>query len=769
MVAVDGVPGGSGSRERSDDLMESSPRRCAVWWLPLAFCVTAWPAYAEEAAAVSSAATELDTVHSVAKRLRRGDVQAPPSTVTTLEGDELQQERIDQIEDLQDLVPGLQIDSVDPYETYVSLRGLSDGNDGEINIGLAGSVASYLDNIYLSRAGMIPRDLVDVDYVRVLSGPQGTLFGINTGGGVIDLHTKQPTFVPEGSLRQSFGQNGYVQTRAVASGPLGGHWAGRVSASRTENDGYVHNIRNGHTLGGSRSVGIRGQLLYQPSDDFSLKLAADYSKQTGNPVQSFYRSTPVDGVNSFLAKAAVLGFTPVFGDKVELDRESRYRLEQGGGSVEALWQLDSGHQVRAVTGLRYFGYQPNAADRLPVSLYDTQGTRIRDRVWSQDLRLESPRGAFFDYVLGYTYQGQSMDTLAKTNYDDDYPTIYYGNTSYTGLSVVRWGKLNEQLHSVFGQGTFHLGDAWDLVAGLRYTYERKSGSFRRANRAAYNSGWLVEYYTLPSAIVNLNHRIGDHLTAYAGASYSEKSGGLNISAGAARALKSTDTLFIEPESTRSAELGIKADWPEQRLNLATALFWTEVRNFQTNGYDEENDISYLTNAGDIRTRGVEAALRFSASERLQLNLGATYLDATYLRYPNGSCPAELGADAPVYCDHAGERIVRAPKWTYNVRARYGWQLANGWNAFVSGRYSYRSWFNSTLDNSVLTRVPGYGLLSFNAGLDGERGNGHAWSASVWVKNVLDKHYFRTLRGGGSEVYGALGEPRTLGVSVEYRY
>ncbi|MBD1552454.1 TonB-dependent receptor [Pseudomonas typographi] len=741
----------------------NGPRR----WLPRAMLLAApWSAL-PAAAAAELESTRLNTVTVTGNRLDRQSAQQPPASVTTIGGEQLESERINSIDDLQDIAPGLDVSSSDPYDTRVSLRGLGDGTDGEINIGMASSVGQYLDGVYLSRAGMIPRDLMDIDNIRVLSGPQGTLFGINTGGGVIDIHSRQPTFTPHASFSQSFGQRGYWQTRAMVSGPLSEHLAGRLNIATTNTDGNVENVRDGHRLNGSKREGLRGQLLFEPNEVFSLKAAVDYSSQTGEPTLTLYDSHAVDGVDQFLQKARQVGASTVQGKKVDLDEASYIRLEQGGGSLTAQWDFPSGYSLRSISGYRYFLYKPNSTDALSIPLYDTKGSAVHDRVWNQDLRLESPKGSLFDYVLGYSYVGENMDTFASTNYSAGYPTAWYGNTSYTNLSVLRWGELNEDIHSLFAQGTLHVTSAFDITAGARLTYEKKSGMFKRLNRANYDSGDLTEYHHLPSGTLNFSYRLTPHALTYLALSYSEKSGGLNVSAGAARSLKSTETLFILPETTRGAELGIKTDWLDNRVGFDVALFWTLVRNFQTTAYDWQNQTSYLTNAGDVRSRGAEAALNLKPTEHWSVNLGAAFLDVSYLSYHDGRCPPELtlGANAPTSCDLTGARAARAPKWTYNLRSRYEWDLG-GVQAYVGGRYSYRSWSYGTLDNSEFTKVPGYGLLSLTTGLSGRLEQNQRWNASIWVNNALDKRYYRTLKAGDyGSAYGVLGEPRTVGMTV----
>ena len=159
------------------------------------------------------------------------------------------------------------------------------------------------------------------------------------------------------------------------------------------------------------------------------------------------------------------------------------------------------------------------------------------------------------------------------------------------------------------------------------------------------------------------------------------------------------------------------------------------------------------------------------TRRLSIDLAGVYNDARYTDYDNARCAPEvtLSPKPPVSCNLTGQRVFNAPKVTWNASARYAWRSANGLDNFVGARYAYRGWMNGTVDNSALTRVSSYGLASFSAGTGGklERGD---WSASLWVNNAFDKTYYRRLSNGDyGTVWGWLGEPRTVGATLTYKY
>ncbi len=714
--------------------------------------------------------TRLATVQ--VEGVREADAQQPPSSAQKLSGKTLEQQGVYRLEDLQQVASGLDVSSIDAYDTRMTIRGVGDGGGTEINIGMPSSVGLFLDNVYLSRPGMMSNDLLDIESADVLSGPQGTLKGFNTTGGAVDIHTRKPTFTPEGSLRQSVGQRGYTQTQAMFSGPLTETLAGRINLSHTEKGGYIKNEYTGHDLGGSNQDGIRGQFLWQPVDDFSLRVIADYNKSTSYPVLVLDKANAVNGTVPYQNRANLVGAHLVGGGyKVNADDENAAYVKQGGISAEANWTLANGYNLRSVSSYRYFGFQPNNTDTLDVPLYAGSGADARDRIWSQDIRLDSPKGELFDYALGATYWGENLDTFAHDYYaPGNQTTQYYGSAINTGKNVKRWGEIDDTVFSLYAQGTLHVTDEFDITAGVRDSYNKKSGSFRRVNKNDFDSGELNQYSNLPAAMVNLGYFFLPNLQGYLTVAYGEKAGGLNVSQGAA-STAGYDSLLVDPEDTRGGEIGIKSHWLENRISFDTAVFWSEVRKFQTNAYDVETQSSYLINAGTMRSRGVETNLTLRPLDGLSVNFNGTLLDNTFLDFKGGKCPAEvtLAPGAPTSCDLSGSRVFRSPKVTYNLTSRYEWQTFDALQAFVSGRYSYRTWSYGTVDNSEFTRIPGYGLLSLSTGLSGKYNEG-TWNASLWANNVTDKRYYRALNTGDyGSAFGILGEPRTLGMTVGYDF
>lgn len=708
----------------------------------------------------SDNATELDAVQIVARKKKEEHPQRPATAISRVRGESLAELHIEDVQDLQYVVPGLYIQSTDSNDTQLTIRGVGDGGgqtSGDQNIGMPSSVATYVDNVYFPRPGII-RSLTDIDYVDVFKGPSGTLFGQNATGGAVDIHTKAPSFEREGSVSLSYAERNTSKLTTALSGPIDDVAAYRVTAVYAHSDGSVVNLEDGERINGYERQGLRGQLLLRPSNAFELKLTADYGAESASPTRVF-KSVG----SAFATTARNIGATYVTGGRETIvDDVTTTETEQGGVSAEATWKLDSGYKFRAVTAWRHYHYVPQYADELSVRIYSDSGTAVDDTTITQDFRLESPHGEFFDYVAGISYFRDRQDTEAHTRYANTDTVTQYAGSAFKGLDIVRYGHLTDEMSSLYGRGTFHLSDRLDLQFGARATYNDRDAQFVRRNRAAFDSGDLRIHKVLPSATGSLKFHIDDDWSSYLSYGYGQKAGGINVSAGAARKA-GFDTLILKPETTRNLEIGVQGALVPDKLTLQADVFRTLVSDFQTQAYDELNATSYLMNAGDYRSQGVEVALRAQPVDRLDVVLSGIFNDVRYTDYRRALCPPGVTA---TYCDLTGQRVFNAPKQVFALAARYNW-VQGDFKPYASARYTYRGWTYGSVDNDESARVPGYGLAAFTLGAKLPVSGGE-WDAALWVTNAFDKLYYTRVNGGGT-VIGYVGDPRTVGLTLAYAF
>lgn len=731
----------------------------------------------------------LETVTVTARR-REESAQSVPTPISVVSGQALESQRVYRIQDLQQLTPSLNVAYMHARQSSVSIRGL--GNNPASD-GLEGSVGLYIDNVYLGRPGMAVFDLMDIEQLEVLRGPQGTLFGKNTTAGVININTRKPTFTPERSIETSIGEDGYFQTKGTISGPLTDDLAGRFSAYRSRSDGDIKNEYDGHDINGGSREGFRGQLLFKPNEDFNLRFIGDYNEESSSAGTRVLTSTgpTINGVNRYESRAAAVGATLVDGSdrKVNLDSDQRVTVHQGGGSVEANWKMPNDFTLTSVSSYRWWDFTPRNDDGLDVPVSYNAGVSVEDKQWSQEVRLASPTGGAFDYVLGAYYFGSKLD---NKSFSFNGPLADIWNGTPTGalanVSSVGKGHIETDSFALFAQGTWHLTPKLDLTAGIRGTYEEKSAwvnrnasvggaavtgaalTARNGRYGAYDSGDLNQYSASPSGLLNLSYHFNEYLLGYATLSHGEKSGGVNLTVGTAPTA-GADSLLIGTERANNLELGFKSTLWDNRLQLNGNLFWTEVHGYQTTAYDDANRVTYLTNAGAVRSRGLELESTLVPIRGLTLNLNGSYNDVRYLSYKDAPCPPEvsLQAGAPASCDLSGHQVVGASKYIANVNGEYKWNWNNGLEEYVTASYAYRSKAVGTVEDSDYAQIPGYGLVNLSTGFRGDLGPGQ-WDVSLWLKNAFDKTYYTTLWSEGNGGYsGLLGSERTLGVTGRYDF
>ncbi|MBB4867919.1 iron complex outermembrane receptor protein [Pseudomonas nitritireducens] len=771
--------------------------RCAIVLLALGGSLPALAEETEESSTtskpVSAAPAKADATLgkvTVTARRREEDSQKVPTPITVVGGETLETQRVYKVQDLQQILPSVNVAFIHARQSSIAVRGI--GNNPASD-GLEGSAGVYLDNVYLGRPGMAVFDLLDIEQLELLRGPQGTLFGKNTTAGVLNISTRAPTFSPERSVEVSGGQDGYFQGKGTVSGALTDTLAGRVSAYRTRDDGYIKNIHDDNYLNGGERQGIRGQLLFKPNEDFDLRWINDYNEEdSSNGSMVVYGAA-----DRFWQRAAAVGASPIRDPdkhKVNINARQHVSVHQGGSSVEANWNLNGGYKLTSISAYRYWHFTPANDEQLDVSAINNTGVEVHDRQFSQEIRLASPTGGFFDYVLGAYAFNQNLGNKTFTSYGPLADRYLLGtdlnalNNTYSKAN----GKIETDSFALFAQGTWHLTDKLDFTAGLRGTYEEKDAKVqrfspvggtpatgagavvRRNQLGAYDSGDLSLYSFAPSALLSLSYQFTDDLLGYASLSHGEKSGGVNLAVASAPTA-GADSLLVGPERANDAELGIKTTLFDNRLQLNTNLFWTGIHGYQaTTLYQPPGStqlVSVLSNAGSVRSRGLEFEATALPVRGLTLNFNGSYNDVTYLSFKDAPCPAEVSTQpgAPATCDLTGQRVVGASKWIANLNGEYAWNLDDGIRPYVSGSYSYRSEAEGTLDNSDLSKIDGYGLANFSVGLRKDLGDGQL-DASVWLKNAFDKDYYLAAFASINGSYTAsVGQPRTLGASVRYDF
>ncbi len=722
---------------------------------------------------------------TVTARKREEASQDVPETITAVSGDSLDQLGLDRVEELNPQFPSSNFQFGNSRQTSLALRGLGN-NPGNVN--LESDVGIYVDNVYLGAPGMINTNLVDIDQLSLVEGPQGTLFGKNTNAGVLNIVTRAPSFEPGASGSVTVGTFATTQLTGVLNGPLWGHQlAGRLTVSKNWQGGYINNIVDDRQLNGHDRGGVRGQLLYAPSTRFSLRLIGEYDNENSScctPVLVHYNQLFL-----YLARRAKANPLPVIDPDFRtstIDSPLDVHADQRSLTLDARWKLGA-YDVTSITAWRNWNYEPHGdSDLLATPAIIDNGQNVHHTQYSEELRITSPAGRPIDYVAGLFayYQRQNDDNLTDYGPTADpfltgfeTPKNHFDNTA-TDLQADPATKSV----ALFAQGTWHIASRWRLTAGLRGTEENKSSDVTRppaqvppdeieplpVGLRPYASGPLSISSDDLSSLLSLDYRLTREIMVYTAASRGAKSGTINSTVPAAGDPPSS--LYVQPETVTSYELGIKSNLYSNLLQFNASLFRTLVKNYQSLSIVENEPNVYtgvLQNVGSARAQGVEWQLTAIPGWHVAATLSGSYVDSIYKSYPDAPCASErVGILSTQHsCDLTGYQLFAVPHWIVNPALVYHTHVDRLMNFYALSNYSWRSSAFGTPDDSEYARIPAYGLANFRVGLHDSHDD---WDVALWINNAFNKHYVIGGGGGGpSAVYSEYpGAPRIAGLTVK---
>jgi len=767
---------------------------------------------ADEAASAAEADASAGEILVTARR-REENVQDVPIAIDVLGGADLEAKGAFHLQQFYQEVPSLTVYSFNPRNVTINIRGLG-SNIAFSSNGLDNGVGFYVDDVYYARVGQAGFNLVDLDRIEVLRGPQGTLFGRNTTAGAISVTTKAPSFTPEGSADVTIGNYNFFQARGSISGPIAGKLAGRLSAEATSRGGFLYNTYQKRGVHDLDNYTLRGQLLYEPDDTFSIRLIGDYARQRTSccvPATLGYATTFDNGAlipRPYLDRVAELGYTPPEVDpkarRTDSDWLGPIRMSQGGGSL----RIDKdfgGSTLTSISAFRFWNWAPrNDSDGSALNI-DLEGNAYdRQKQWSQEIRLASNGERTIDYVVGLYYFRQRIPSYTLIEYGRD-AGIYNIAPDTLGLTAAQrqaaldgaWARFNSNSrtdsYAAFGQATWHITDGLSLTGGLRYTYERKSGHYEqirggKGDTSGLNAAQIalrdsftpvVPYYELKkswgslSGVATLSQRVTEDAVIYATYSRGAKSGGLNFAnlpRGPGGELL-LDLAVVKPEKVNSFEIGLKSQWFDRRLTANVTLFLTNIQDYQSNIVDASVIPAriYIANVGKVRSKGVEVDLSAQVLYGLTLTASGTYNPAKYVSYTNAQCPFEQRAPGqPTVCDLSGQQLPAAPRYAASVGGTYQAALNERITGFIGADYNYRSGYFSSYNNSRYSRVDGFGLVNGHIGIKQPDGG---WELSVWGRNIFNEvtFYSKGIADVGGRLSGLLGDPRTWGATARYRF
>lgn len=705
-------------------------------------------------AAEESASTQEPVLKSVTVTATRREesLQKVPVAVSVVEGEQLERDSRNGVASIVQQIPSLNFRTgASNKDTSLFIRGV-----GTISTspGVEPTVATVIDGVVYGRPGQATLDLLDLDRIEVLRGPQGTLFGKNASAGVLNVVTKAPTEETHGYIDQSYYSGNESRTRFGIGGSLiPGTLKGSVTTLFGSYDGNVDNKLNGQEVNGYNHKGIRGKLEFTPNEDVTFTLAADYMQSKDD--------TPNGVVSKALTPAFTSALAPLSADsdsrKLSSDFRSHVDDINKGLSGQLDWKLGD-YTLTSITAWRgWNNAQYQDGDRLGTITAAFPGTEDKGRLdynqYSQELRLASPKGQFLEYVGGLFYMhGKDSETYQRTLI----------TTSRQDRGIADYSTTSDS-SSVFGEATFNFRPDLRLIAGLRWTHDDLEYDHRRVSTSATTvSG--IQPATSSSGSVNedgksgrvgLQYDLSDSVTSYVTYSRGYKGPAYNVFFN----MQPRDTDALKPETSNTWEVGVKSTTWNNRLTTNLAVFHSAYDNYQANFYDTVAGqvVTRLINAGSVSTEGVELDYALQATRNLKFSGALAYTKA---RIDSFQCPPGAAAS----CNVNGKTLPYSPDWKSYVRADYTIPLDNGLDIELGTDYSWQSEVQYDISQNPDTKQGAYGIWNASAAL-ADYSNG--WRVALLAKNLADKSYSPMLASGTGYIYRAVprDDERYFGVQL----
>lgn len=687
-----------------------------------------------------------------------------PQSVSVVSGETLENIQARNIQDYLKLVPGLQLTQSTAGFGRLVLRGVNTG-------GVASTVAVYQDETtFGSSSGLVNGailagdfDTFDIERIEVLRGPQGTLYGASSMGGVLKYVTREPD--PEafevrarGNLEITKGGDESYMGSAVVNVPLGQKLAFRASGFYRDFGGYIDSIGvDGsdveQSINDSRSYGGRAALLFRPSETLSIKLTS-YLQNIKTGASNAVDADPVTG-------------EPLYGNLVQSQfvpetTDVRYRLYSG------VVDLDLGF-ANLVSATSYstlaqrfqsdltpqFGGLIEAIFAVPNDFAQGQLTNVKR--FSQELRLQSAPSEGFEWLVGAYY------TREKGVIDQTFDALEPGTqTPITGLPLLGVATVNSRYREIagFANATIHFGERFDLTFGGRY-----SGNKQRANQVSDGvlAGGPNVLPDTPSSenvftfSVAPQFEVSDHATVYARVAKGFRPGGPNILApGAPDELRS-----YASDSLISYEFGIKAETANRRFAIDIAAFHIDWKDIQVFGQIENFGLNF--NGGRAENNGAEFTATVRPTDGLNISFNGAYTDAKL----KDDTPALVGG-------LSGDRLPFTPKFSIGANADYRWALSDRASAFLGGSIRSLSKQPAGFDLAYVTAngrqryLDAYEVVDMQAGVEFGR-----YAVELYAKNLTNSAGQTSFEEPGNVPLGAAGagiiRPRTFGISLTAGY
>jgi iron complex outermembrane receptor protein len=749
----------------------------------------------------SADSSELNEVVVTAQRQseRSKDV---PIALTAVSADELRDRGIRQAADITSLVPNMLLNLPWGPEAQPSfvLRGVTTTDYSQNQ---SSPIAMYVDEVYKSVGAVQALQVFDMERVEVLRGPQGTLYGKNATGGAVSFYSANPNLTTtEGYVEAGYGNYNDRSVRAALGVPLVDNMlAARVALYYEDRDGWTRSIVPGvDPLNGVDALAGRLTILAEPIEDLKATLKLSSTRSNGAPY----------GPHALNNEPAVTGFS---GNIPWFDTGAKYSVPKQIRSDSASLKVEAGLSehllLTSISGFDYGRWYTLSDDGgLPITarLDDPNSYFSSVNTFSQELRLASRRTDILQWLAGLYYGRESVHAIVQYHFFDGYPGSFvtpggqqlYGFDEYNNFDQLKDSR------AAFLNATFHVTPTVSVRAGVRYTkdkieitnfYALEGGLTSPSAGYAPSDGTTLWTQTIPyvtgvsnvqysslfgppggvnaplehdnnntSGKVGIDWKPNDETLIYATFSQGYRGAAFNGQAFNAPA----ELTFAQPEKLDAYEVGTKLEFWQRRASLDVAVFHYNYRNQQfldtftlPGGYGTG---LRTVNAPKSRVDGAEMEFRAKATEDLELSGSLGFLHTKYV---------ELQLHG---VDLSGNHLIQAPDVSGSLALNWRFLRidAGDLRLTLDGNWYSRQYFDA--QNTQRVSQGSYGIANGRLSFAGNKGSTSGFDVGVWVKNLADRHYIQYAiaqrdpsEGGEGFDYGLVGEPRTFGADIRYRF
>jgi iron complex outermembrane receptor protein len=744
-------------------------------------------AHAQEATA--PAADEEEVI--VTARKREESLQDVPISVSVALGEDLEQRNITSTTQIDTLAPSL---SVAPSVGFVSffLRGV--GSNVAIP-GAENSVATYIDGVYMARPTSAWTSLPNIERIEILRGPQGTLFGRNATGGLVNIITRKPSHDLGFRGSVTLANEGVLEANAFLTGPLSDKLAASlVVAARTQDGGYGTNLLSGKDIYKSEYINILGKLRYDFDASLSAELAAYFNDVDNNinGAQSVVVTRPSTANGGTLrtgGSAAPARFTTTPRDNYS-NIDPLYRLIDRGASLTVVkdWESVSFTSITAYNS----SYGSNGSD---FDLTDASGWSVAfvpggvntanptqafqatydsPYFWMQELRLTSTGDGPLQWVAGVYGQSNRDGYDPVGVYLGQYQPLWSNRGRYdvVGYSQAIVGISRTEALAAFAQATYAVTDRLDITAGLRYNKETKdySSALYAVSSAGVPTLSLTrsasKSWERPTWVVDASYDLGEAMV-YASYNRGFRSGAFNVSS-------PTATTPVDEEVIDAYEAGFKSTLMSGALRLNGSAYFYDFQNLQFLTISATTGTAILQNAAAAEIKGVELEALYSPTDNLNLFANVGIIDSQYTAFPNyvarmpqrNAAGVSIGGTINTVVPVVGKALMLTPEYTATLGANYEHKLSTSLALELSGDVTLKGETSMNPEATIVQEA--YSAFNGSIGVRIPRGD-TTYRVSAWGRNLSDEDIIVYGAGTFNTLRAAYAEPRTYGIRLSIEH